>query len=503
MDKSDVGPLDPNSLAYIIISISVGLASFMQVLDVTVVMVALSHIQGALAATRDQMVWVLTSYLVATAIMIPLTGWLATRYGEKLVFLASIASFVVSSTLCGLSTDLPELVFFRFLQGLAGAALFPLAQTVLIRINNKENYGKAMIIWGLSATLGPALGPVIGGWITYSYSWHWIFFINIPIGILAFIGIYLFLKESILVKSHFDFLGFISLSIALCSLQLILDRGQLKDWFGSTEIITETIIACVAFYVFMVHFYYCPEPILNKRIFKDKYLMICTFLSTGLCFIYYSALTLISQMVQDPLNDSILTAGDTMVSRGLGTFFGMLFLKKLEVYLDMSWVIVIGILLMAITFGDMRLFNLQTTISEINITGFFQGIGYAMAFVAASTLAFKTIDDSLHAISASFFNLMRNVGCSIGISVVSTLLTRGTQVEHHTLGEHLMVYNHEANPAYLAHHLDINTTAGLVQLNQVVTENSLMVAYINDYDLLWILTLFLTPCVFLLLERKK
>ena len=254
-----------------LITVSVMLATIMQALDSTIANVALPHIQSTLAVTQDEGAWVLTSYIVAAAVMFPLTGWLANTYGRREVFLVSIIVFVIASALCGAATSLPQLVLFRVIQGVGGAALVPLSQAILFEINDPKDYGRAMSIWGVGATLAPVLGPALGGWLTDNYSWRWVFYINLPIGILTFLGLFLSLPKSRGAKTgRFDFFGFATLSLAVASLQLMLDRGQLLDWFSSREITIEAILAGLGFYVFVVHMLSSEKPFVTPALFRDR-----------------------------------------------------------------------------------------------------------------------------------------------------------------------------------------------------------------------------------------
>src|SRR5690242_213381 len=245
------------------ITLTVMLASILQTLDNTIANVALPRMQGSLSATQDQMTWVLTSYIVAAAIMTPVTGWLAERFGRKRLFLASVAGFTLASMLCGLAQSLPQIVLFRFLQGIAGAALVPMSQAVLFDINTPEQHGRAMAAWGQGVLIGPMLGPILGGWLTDNYSWRWVFYINVPLGILAFLGVAAYMPDGKTRRSRFDFFGFALLSIAVAGLQLVLDRGPIKDWFGSNEIWIEATAAGLAFYLFMVHSATSPHPFIR------------------------------------------------------------------------------------------------------------------------------------------------------------------------------------------------------------------------------------------------
>src|SRR5208282_4063664 len=294
----------------VLITLSVMLASIMQALDNTIANVALPRIQGSLSATQDQMAWVLTSYIIAAAIMTPLSGWLAGQIGRKRVFLFSVVGFTVASAFCGLAQSLPEIIAARLLQGLCGAALIPMSQAALLDINPPAQHAKAMAFWVMGVTIGPILGPALGGWLTENYDWRWVFYINVPFGILSFIGILAFMPETQLRKSRFDFFGFTALSLAIGALQLMLDRGQLKDWFNSSEIWVEAVIAGVSFYLFVVHMFTTTKPpFVSPAMFKDRNFL------TGNVFIFivgvvlFATLALLPPLLQNLMNYSVVLTG--------------------------------------------------------------------------------------------------------------------------------------------------------------------------------------------------
>lgn len=486
------------SLSYTIITLSVMLATIMQALDSTIANVALPHMQGSLAATQDQMAWVLTSYIVAAAISIPLMGWLSGYAGRKLVFLFSIAGFIVASILCGLAENLPAMVIFRLLQGVCGAALVPLSQAILFDINSEENYGKAMALWGIGVTIGPILGPALGGWLTENYDWRWVFYINVPIGLLALIGLYFFLPETPTKKSHFDFFGFITLSIGVGALQLMLDRGELKDWFGSTEIILEGLLALLGFYLFIVHTMTFRNPFLNPAIFKDRNFLIGNVLIFIVGIVLFASLALIPPMLQNQLNYSVVMAGLVTAPRGAGTMLAMFIAGRLTNLLDSRYVMTAGLLITAFSLSGMTTYSLLTDAWAIISLGIVQGFGIGLAYISLSTVAFATFPSELRNEGTAFFNLMRNLGSSIGISIVTTLLTRNTQVVHAQLSEHITHYNAAANGAYVGNHIDIATDKGIAALNNIITNQASMIAYIDDYQLMMLITLAVVPLVFLL-----
>jgi DHA2 family multidrug resistance protein len=484
-----------------VITISVMLATIMQALDTTIANVALPRMQGALSATQDQMSWVLTSYIVAAAITIPLTGWLANRYDRRFIFLISIAGFTVASALCGVAENLPQIVIFRLLQGISGAALVPLSQAILFDINPPENHGRAMAAWGVGVTMGPILGPALGGWLTENYNWRWVFYINVPIGILAFLGLLFFLpKKAGNPKNKFDFFGFISLSFALGALQLMMDRGELKGWFSSPEIIIETFVMVVSIYLFVVHMFTHKRPFLNPALFKDANFVTSNLFIFVVGVALFATLALVPPMLQGLMNYPVVTTGLVTAPRGAGTMLAMLVVGRLVGRFDARMLMAVGLGLTSISLWQMTQFNLLMDEQLIIISGVLQGFGIGLVYVPLSTVAFATLSTSLRNEGTAFFNLMRNMGSSIGISMVQILLTRNTQIMHASLAENITPFNTAAQPALQAEHINLTTTSGLSLLNNEITRQAAMIAYVNDYKLIMILTVGLIP---LLLFLKK
>jgi DHA2 family multidrug resistance protein len=307
------------------ITLTVMVASILQALDNTIANVALPRMQGSLSATQDQMTWVLTSYIVAAAIMTPLTGWIADRFGRKPLFLASIIGFTCASALCGMAQSLDQIVLFRVLQGLCGAALIPMSQAVLFDVYPPAQHGRAMSIWGVGVVLGPMLGPMLGGWLTDDYSWRWVFYINVPFGILAVAGVMAYFPDTTHQRKSFDFFGFALLSIAVGTLQLLLDRGPLKDWFNSGEIKLETAIAALAFYLFVVHTLTAKRPFIRLALYKDRNFLTGNILIFVVGIVLFATLALLPPLLQGLMGYSVFQAGLTMVPRGAGTLLAMLF----------------------------------------------------------------------------------------------------------------------------------------------------------------------------------
>jgi DHA2 family multidrug resistance protein len=486
-----------------LITISVMMATIMQALDSTIANVALPRMQGTLSATQDEMGWVLTSYIVAAAITIPLTGWLAGQFGRRRVFLISIFVFTVASALCGLAESLPQIVLFRFLQGVGGAALVPLSQAVLFDINPPKDFGRAMSIWGIGVTMGPILGPALGGWLTENYSWRWVFYINLPIGILAFLGLYFTMPENRNAQgSRFDFLGFGSLAVSIAALQVMLDRGQLLDWFSSGEIVTEALLAGVAFYIFLVHTFSFPKPFLNPSLFKDRNFVASNVFIFLVGVVLFATLALLPPMLQNQMQYPVVLTGLVTAPRGAGTMLGMIVVGRLVTRFDARIIMAVGLALTAYSLWQMTQFSLLMDTWPVVISGIAQGLGVGLVYVPLSTVAFTTLPANLRNEGTAFFNLLRNVGSSIGISVVMFLLTQNTQRLHASLAEHVTPYNIAANPAALAAHVHTGTVQGLAGLDAVISNQATMIAYIDDFRLMMIMTLMTIPFLFLIKKVK-
>jgi MFS transporter, DHA2 family, multidrug resistance protein len=480
------------------ITVSLMLATTMQSLDTTIANVALPHIQGSIAATQEQMSWVLTSYIVAVAIMTPLTGWLAGNVGRKKLFLASIAGFTAASVLCGVAQSLTEIVLFRFLQGLCGAALVPMSQAVLLDINPPEEHARAMSVWVMGVTVGPILGPALGAWLTDHYSWRWVFYINVPIGVLSFMGISGFLRETKPLAGRFDFLGFATLALGIGALQMMLDRGQLKDWFNSTEICLEAGLTVTAFYLFAVHSATTPQPFINLKIFKDRNF------STGSMFIVlvgvllFATLALMPPLLQNLLDYPVMTAGLLTAPRGLGTLLSMFFVGRLLARFDARTVIAFGLAITALSLWQMSGFYLQMDSRMVVWSGLLQGVGMGLAYVPLATVTFATLSARLRNEGTAVFNLLRNIGSSVGIAAVQALLVRNTQMMHARLAEHVSIYGSSALGDVNADNVD-----ALAGINGRVTAQATMIAYNNDFRLMFWLSLASIPLVFMFRKARS
>jgi DHA2 family multidrug resistance protein len=488
------------------ITLSIMLATVMQTLDSTIANVALPHMQGSLSASQDQIAWVLTAYIVAAAIATPLTGWLVDRVGQKYLFLASIAGFTVASILCGLANSLAQIVAARLLQGVFGAALVPLAQVVLMDINPKEKQGSAMAVWGMGVMVGPILGPTLGGWLTDSYNWRWVFFINVPIGMIAFYGMWRYIRPVPgLRRKSFDVFGFATLSLAIGALQLLLDRGQQNDWFSSKETWIELIALVVMSTYFIAHTALAPveKSFLDYRLLKNQNYV------TGLLFIFivgqvlFASRALTPTMLENLLNYPVATAGLVIAPAGIGTMFAMLIAGRIIGKVDLRLTLFVGIAITAFALWQMAHYSLDLSPSDIVWPGVIQGIGTGLVFVPLSAATFATLSPEMRAHGTSLFSLVRNIGSSVGISLAQTMLVRNTVIAHAALTERVTESNAAWHNPAVAKAYDLGTAGGAALLDSAITQQAAMIAYIDDFWLMLFLTVAVMPLLLLIRPTKN
>ncbi len=471
----------------------------MQALDTTIANVALPYMAGTFAASYDQSTWVLTSYIVAAAIMTPPTGWLAARFGRRRLYLVSVLGFTAASMLCGLSQSLGEAVVSRVIQGLFGAALVPLSQATLLDSYPRERHGQAMAIWGMGIMLGPILGPTLGGWLTEHWTWRWVFFINLPVGLVDALVIAAYVPETRERRPpSFDFFGFVAISIAIACVQFVLDRGELLDWFSSTQIVVATVAAGVAFYIFLVQMFTAREPFIRPDLFLNRNL------SLGLVFIFivgmvlYGTMALFPPLLQDLLNYPVVTVGLLLAPRGIGTMIAMLVVGRLTRVLAPRVLMIVGFLANAYAMWGMANFSLAVGPWDVFSWGVLQGFGLGFIFVPLTATAFSTLPTARRTEGAGMYSLMRNLGSSIGISIVTTLVDRNTEANHAMIAAGLSPFNRALQqPPYL-HLYDPHMARGIALLNAEVTRQAAMIGYIDDFKLMMVLTLIACPLVLLM-----
>jgi DHA2 family multidrug resistance protein len=478
-------------------------ATIMQALDTTIANVALPYMQGSLSASQDQINWVLTSYIVAAAIMTAPVGWIANRFGRKRIFILCSAGFTVASVLCGLSQDITQMVLFRLLQGVFGAALVPLSQAVMLDSYALHERAKAMAIWGMGVMMGPIMGPSLGAWLTETYSWHWVFFVNLPFGIVTVAGLLIFMDETKLnTELQFDWFGFTALAVGIGSLQLALDRGEQLDWLESWEIVIELIVSGVGFYYFFAHSLTTKRPFVQFAIFKDRNFATALIFMVVIGVVLFSTMALASPLFQNAYGYPILTAGLLLATRGGGTFVAMMLVSRLMNWFEARTLIATGLSLIAVTLYEMTGWTADVPVQTIVINSVVQGFGLGLVFVPLSTAAFMTLPNHLRTDGTSMLTLVRNVASSIGISIVIAQLTRGTTRVHAVLAEHITPFNNALQMPNVTSTINLNTDMGRAMMDLIVSAQAQIIAFSQDFELVALVTICAIPLVLILKSTK-
>ena len=443
MSTASASPVAVPGLRRNMVTICAMTATIMQALDTTIANVALPYMLGSLSVSLVLFFWVLTSYIVAAAIMTAPVGWIANRFGRKRIFILCSGGFTVASVLCGLAQDINQMVLFRLLQGMFGAALVPLSQAVMLDTYALHERAKAMSIWGMGVMMGPIMGPSLGAWLTETYSWHWVFFVNLPFGVFTVLGLLVFMDET---KKNFDlrfdWFGFFALAVGIGALQIALDRGEQLGWLESNEIIAEFIVSAAGFYYFFAHSFTTDKPFIQFAIFKDRnFIGGCVFM-TVMGLVLFSTMALASPYLQNVIGYPIITAGLLLASRGCGTFGAMMMVGRLMRHIEARTLIITGLGLTGLSLFYMTGWTDQTGVPEIVTLSIVQGFGFGLVFVPLSTVAFLTLPNNLRTDGTSMLTLLRNVASSIGISIVIAQLTEGSRRVYAVLSEHINPFNH-------------------------------------------------------------
>jgi DHA2 family multidrug resistance protein len=477
-------------------------AAIMNQIDTTIANVALPHMQGSTSASREQIAWVLTSYIIALAIATPLTGWLAGRFGRRRLMLYSIVAFTAASLLCGIASNLDELVLFRLLQGAAGSALVPMAQATLLDIHPPEEHGKAMAVFGLAAIMGPLAGPVLGGWLTENLSWHWVFLINLPIGIFAFLGLSAVMPDAHdTEKRRFDLLGFALLATAIGTFQLMMDRGQLQDWFQSTEIWIEATIAGLALFLFVVHVLTTDQPFIRLAIFADRNYVISTLIGFFLGIMIYGVLSLLPPMLSALYGYPIITIGLVSAPRGLGTFFATLVMGRIINRIDARLLVFTGLVISALSALLLSRMSLAADETLVVASGFVNGMGSSMIFVPLAAIAFTTLPRHLRNEGAAFGTLTRYLGSAVGISVLQTLTYRNEAIVQSRLTEGVRPDNPVVGLGLPG--ADFSLPDTISALNGEIIRQATMVSYVDAFWMLFLVGAVASPLAFLMRTTKS
>ncbi len=478
------------------------IATLMQALDSTIANVALPYMQGSLSATSDQITWVLTSYIVAAAIMTAPVGWLSARFGRKNLFITCLIGFTVASMLCGIAQSLEQMVLFRLLQGVFGAALVPLSQSTMLDIYPPEQRGSAMAMWGVGVMVGPILGPTLGGYLTDLYDWRYVFFVNLPFGILATVGLMLFLPKSAAKSDlRFDWLGFGVLALGLGAFQLMLDRGQDKDWFGSTEIIVEAVLAGVGIYLFVVHLLTAERPFLPPRLFRDRNFATSLALMFSVGLILLASSALLAPWLQTLSGYPVAAAGLILAPRGLGTMASMMVSGRLASRVDPRMLMAFGIILLSYSLYEQTGWTPDVDSWTVIINTMVQGVGLGFVFIPLQLIAFATLPAEWRTDATSLLSLVRNVGSAVGVSATSALLAHNVQVVHADLAAHITPFTPLARgTAAGGAMLDPTTTHGAAMLDALIGQQSLIIAYLDDFKAMLIVT---APTILLLFLMRR
>ena len=485
------------------VTAAVMVPAVMYALDTTIANVALPHMQGSLSATQDQVAWVLTSYIVASAIMTAPTAWLAARFGRRNYFAFAVIGFTVASGLCGAAQSLEQIVAFRLMQGLFGASLIPLSQSILLDTYPPEKHGSAMAMWGVGVMIGPILGPTLGGYLTELYGWRYVFYINLPIGIASVVGILLVVREHADNRRFpFDVIGFAFLSIAVGAFQLMLDRGEGEDWFVSTEIQIEAMVAATALALFVVHSLTAERPFVSLALFRDRNFVLGTVLMFLVGLLLYSVMALLPPFLQHLKDYPVTAIGEIIAPRGVGTMLAMLIVGRLVARIDPRNFIVVGLLIAAWASWDMTQFTLEVSYRHLLFNGFVQGFGLGLIFVPLTTITFSTLAASLRTEGTGIYALLRNLGSSIGISMVVAVLSHQTDVNRIELSWRANFDAEQVREMYAAGGSSLDRLQAITVIYDELVRQAAMIAYLDDFRLIFWLTLAPIPLVLMIRRRR-
>ena len=484
-------------------TITVMLTTVMAVMDMTIVNVTLPDMMGALGATADQVTWVLTAYIVAEAVTIPLTGWLAGRFGRRRIMLLGIGSFVLASALCGLSESLAQMVFFRLVQGVAGAPLIPLSQGVLVNLYPASQRGKAMAIWGIGVMLGPILGPTVGGLVTDHLDWRWVFYINLPVGLLNLALVVRTIRETPRRSVGTDWLGALFMIVGIGSLQTVLDRGNQEGWLDSGFILLLGLTSITGIALFIWRSLHCTRPIVDLRLFADRNLAVAATLMLAFGLALFGTIAIQPLLMEQLLGYPVATTGLAMAPRGLGAALGMVIVSRLSQHVDRRWIILTGMLLAGTATWIMSWYNLGISIGWIIWPGVLQGIGMGAIFVTLSTLAYATLASEHTDAGAGLYNLARSIGSSIGISIAATWFSRFGQADWNRLGGHINPFNPALKQWLQATglHLEDPTTVAILT-NELASQSS-MLAFTQVFSLIALTFALMLPFLLLMSPPRR
>lgn len=487
----------------ILLTIGIMTASLLQILDSTIANVAIPHMQSSLGATPESINWVLTSYIVATAICMPITGWLADQIGSRRLFIISVAGFIGASMLCGMAQNLTQMVIFRALQGATGAFIAPLSQTAMIDTNRPSRQPQMMALWGMGIMIGPILGPILGGWLTESWNWRLVFYVNVPLGAISLAILITSLPSRQIARRRFDMFGFAMVALALSSIQLLLDRGNHIDWFDAAESWIYVGIALSAGWIGVIHFATTSQPLFNRQLFANRNFVVALHFMVVVGVVMFATMALLPPMLQRLFNYSVIDTGIALMPRGVGTLISMQ-LSGLMIRrgVDGRMLIGIGFAIAGYSLWEMSGWSLAVDISHVISSGFIQGFGMGLVFIPLNSSAFATLPAMLRTDGSSLLNLFRSIGASVGISIVTVLLGQNIQRSHSELADHVTASVTDAIDFSAMDRFQAAGEAILRMIDVEVNRQAAMIAYIDDFYLMGWLSFAAIPLV-LLMRRSR
>ena len=491
-------PAPLNTANRVVVTVCVIMATLMQSLDSTIANVALPYMQGSMSASQEEINWVLTSYIVSAAIMTTPTGFLAARFGRTRLFVTAVVGFTLASVLCGMAQSLGQIVVFRVMQGMFGAALVPLSQSVMYDIYPPEQRGTAMALWTMGVMIGPICGPILGGWLTENHSWRWVFYINVPFGMLTAIALPIFLKETFHGRSaRLDWIGFGALSLGIGAFQTMLDRGETLDWFGSREIVIEALLAGVGLYVFLVQFSTASKPFLSPRLFTDRNFVVGVTLYFTMGLIMYATLALLAPYLQTLMNYPVVTAGVVLAPRGAGLMLAAMVCGRIVGRISPRLLVGIGFVTGAYALYEMTFWTPEVSEWTLISVGFIQGLSLGFLTIPINIITFATVPPELRTEATGIYSLMRNLGSAIGISVTGALLQINTQINHATIAGEITPFNRALQTGAASRFWDPGSLQGAAMLNREITRQAQIIAYIDDFKLMLVLAIAVLPLLLL------
>ncbi len=482
-----------------LVYIGILLAATLQVLDTTIANVAVPHMQSSLNATRESVLWVLTSYIVASAIALPSAGWLSSRFGSRRLLITSTVLFILSSMLCGMAANLEQMVLFRFIQGFAGAYLMPLSQTIMLDVTRPSRHGQAMALFGAGVIMGPIMGPVFGGWLTENMNWRWVFYVNLPFGAIALLLMITQLPPWPTRKQRFDITGYALVALCVGSLQLLMDRGEHIDWFDAAEAWVYALLFCCTAWIGVIHLATSRNPIFNRALWHDMNFTISLAIMAVTGLTAYATLALMPPMLQQLFGYSVLTTGLVIAPRGIGVMLCALVAGRLvRKGFDLRIMVALGFTTIAISMFDMASWSLTIERHHIVTAGIIQGVGLGLLFIPLNTLAFSTLPAPLRADGSSLVNLFRSIGASVGISVSSVLLARSIQTNHAELAPYISTETIGITDPERAGMYGKFGESILAMADAEINRQAAMIGYINDFWFMGWLCLAAVPMVLLI-----